>query len=204
MLIKQLPVGQMANYCYMICKPETALCVLIDPSWDMDKIEKEVAKENSKIAFVILTHGHYDHSKYLDTLTEKLNVPVYIEESDVCMLEMSKKSIKTFSKNTILKEKGFEFQIIHTPGHSPGSCCILIEDNLFTGDTLFINACGRVDLPGSNSEDMRQSLLKLAKLEPGIIVYPGHSYSQKNSSTIGEESKNNPVIALARKGKEYF
>jgi hydroxyacylglutathione hydrolase len=204
MKIKQLQVGLMGNYCYILIDEKRGLCVLIDPSWDMEKIEEEINKENVKVAYAVLTHGHFDHSRKLEKLVKKLKFPVYIEESDLHMLELDSSLVTTFSKDCILDEKGIKLQILHTPGHSKGSCCVLQGKNLFTGDTLFINECGRVDLPDSSPEDMRLSLLRLMDLDRDIKIYPGHNYSDKAYSTIGEENQNNPVVALAKKGRDYF
>jgi len=200
--IKTLNFGPMANSTYIVSDSESSNCFIVDPSWDMQSIENTLAKENLKPAFIILTHGHFDHSKNLCELVKKLNVPVYIHKEDVFMLEkIPSENIKTLKGDCELKLNGTKIEIIHTPGHTKGGICILIEKNLFTGDTLFVGQCGRVDFPYSAPEKMHESLVKLSKMDKDIKILPGH---MPETSTIGNEIKTNSCLKLALKSREDF
>jgi glyoxylase-like metal-dependent hydrolase (beta-lactamase superfamily II) len=200
MKIKTLTLGMMQNNIYIVS--EGGKCFLVDPGWDIKAIEQALKSDNLTCKFIILTHGHFDHSKNLYKLIENLDVPIYIHEFDADMLEkIPAEKIKTLTGGDTIKFGESEMKIIHTPGHTQGGICILINGNLFTGDTLFVGQCGRVDLPHSNPEKMYESLIKLSKLAPDIKVYPGHT---AGISTIAREVKTNPYILLALKSKEDF
>ncbi|MFA5162323.1 MAG: MBL fold metallo-hydrolase [Elusimicrobiales bacterium] len=189
MLIKQLKLGLMANFSYIVAEKEGGDCVLIDPSWDIKAILAAAEAASLSIKAAFLTHGHFDHSKRIDALLK--TTPVYVEESDLSFLEADGKLFRTFRGDSVFSPAGFEIRALHTPGHSPGCVCYLVGGNLFTGDTLFAGAVGRVDLPGSDPRLMGESLRRLARLPPETAVYPGHAYGETDSSTIGEQLREN-------------
>jgi len=199
--IKTLTLGPMSNNTYIVCGQDNN-CFFVDPSWNLSKIDEAVVKGGLKPAFAILTHGHFDHSKNITDILSKYNIPVYVHKEDAFMLaDVQKDLIKPIDENTELSLTGNKIKIIHTPGHTPGGICIQIENNLFTGDTLFVGQCGRVDLPHSNPAVMRETLIMLSKLDPALKIFPGH---MDRTSTIGEEAQNNPYIKLAKKNKLDF
>lgn len=141
-----------------------------------------------------MTHTHFDHCNAAEELARKIGAPVYVHESEAGDLPEGLDVRKTRQGETI-KIAGIDIRCIHTPGHTPGSQSFLVGDALFTGDTLFVDGCGRVDLPGSSPKEMVRSLASLAKLPDNIIIYPGHDYGPKPTSTIGDQKKSNPYLA---------
>ena len=179
--------------------------LVIDPSVTVGAITSAVAEEGAVIDAIVLTHGHFDHIVAIDTLREATGVPVYIHEDDAEMLtdgaknafltffgrdRVYKPADKLLHDGDILKLGSSEIKVIHTPGHSKGSICLLCDGFIITGDTLFAGSCGRTDFPGGSMADMRRSLASLAKLPPETEVVPGHG----PSTTIAREVASNPFI----------
>ncbi len=188
----------MGNYVYLLGDGASGLCAVIDPGWHAEIILETAAEAGMAIDGIILTHGHFDHVNAADKLLGNRPVPVYMHKDDAYMLggRIKTRPLKDGEK---IRIGGIEIETMHTPGHTPGSCCLLSGKNIFTGDTLFIGGCGRVDLPGSDPEKMKESLLKLSRLPPDTTVYPGHAYSDKPYSTIESEIKHNPYMALKKR-----
>jgi glyoxylase-like metal-dependent hydrolase (beta-lactamase superfamily II) len=197
MKIQTLVLGPMGNCTYIISQNGNA--VLIDPSWDMEEIELRLT--GLKLSAVFFTHGHFDHVKDVEPFLKRRGIKAYIEENDVSLSGLAPKVLQAFKSSKKIAVDGFDVEIIHTPGHSAGSACVKIGDKLFTGDTLFPGACGRVDLPGSNPREMRQSLYLLSQLPPEIKIYAGHGYGADggSSSTIGSEREHNRFMEKAIK-----
>ena len=196
--IEQIPVGKMANFTYLIIDNEDKETAIIDPSWDLEKIFEIIKKNESEIKYIINTHSHYDHILGNDQI-------VAITKCKVIQHKNSKE------KHDISVNDGDEFKVgktlikvFFTPGHSKDSICLIVDSKIIiTGDTLFIGNCGRTDLPGSDPEEMYNSLFeKILNLDNNLVVYPGHNYGYKSISTIGEEKKNNYV--LFPRSKEQF
>jgi len=192
--LKQISIGPMMNYAYLVGALDTNLVIAIDAAWDAKKIISEAEKNGKKITAVLLTHTHFDHCNAVDELSKAMKVPVYVHEKEVKNVSNTL-NIKTTKDGMTIAEAGLKVLCIHTPGHTPGSQCFLINDAIFTGDTLFVDSCGRVDLPGSNPQDMKSSLLKIASLPENIIVFPGHNYGLVPYSTIGQQKKSNPYLS---------
>jgi len=191
----------MANFSYLVRAENSDRAVLIDPSWDMERLEKKAAEQCVKVEGCLLTHGHYDHSMHLAPLLEKLKIKAHIEESDIFMLEdLPEQLLAPFKGAAKLNLAGLDITVKPTPGHSPGSVCYIIDGNIFTGDTLFVGACGRVDLPGSDPRAMTESLRQIAALDPELVMWPGHAYGPANSVKLGDEIKTNPYIKFALRG----
>lgn len=203
-MLKQLPVGSMANFCYITGADASSRAVVVDSGWDVPAITAALKELKRTPEAILLTHGHFDHVRASVELGRKFGIPVYIHEADAAMMETFPDQLVKVSSGQEVQFAGLTFKFINTPGHTPGSCCILAGSSLFTGDTLFVEEVGRVDLPGSNPEQMYESLLSLAKLPHETAVYPGHAYGPRASSTIGDELLHNPYLKLAVKGKGYF
>ena len=197
MIVKQIPVGSMANFTYVIADEKTKVAAVIDPSWDLEKVLDAIKTNDLKLQYIINTHTHFDHvlgNEQLATITgakiimhknSKLDKNITVDDGDT--IQLGSISIK----------------VIHTPGHSNDAICLLAENRLFTGDTLFVGNCGRVDLPGGSAAELYDSFFdKLAKLDDHIEVYPGHDYGSKTYSTIGDEKRTNYV--LKPRTKEEF
>ena len=201
MIFHQIPIGPMQNFVYLIGDEITKEAVVIDAGWDIDEVIEAANKEKLKITKIILTHYHYDHVQRVNELIDKTNAEIYFHENEEKFLKTAitnNKAIK-LKNNDIINVGKLKIKIIHTPGHTPGSICLLAENKLLTGDTLFVGAIGRTDLPGGDALKLFESLQKLKKLDDKTEVYPGHDYGETKSSTIGDEKKNNPYFVCRTK-----
>lgn len=199
MEIIQIKVGLMENLTYIISLNNSF--IVIDPSWGYDEIKKYYEKSSKEFKAVFLTHGHFDHVMDVEKIVNNFNTDVYICKEDLSVMGV-RLDFRFVNDDELINIDEITIKAIHTPGHTPGSMCYMIENNLFTGDTLFYGCCGRVDLPHSNADDMRLSLLKLSKLEDDIVVWPGHFY-EKNKSSIGFEKRNNIYMKLAQNKDDF-
>jgi glyoxylase-like metal-dependent hydrolase (beta-lactamase superfamily II) len=204
--LKQIPWGEMANYVYLIGDPVTRQAAVVDPAWDVEQVMQVAQADGYTISKVLITHTHQDHTGgelfgyYIPgvvELLEQLDVPVYVHKTEAHILKNVPASSKVPTENLQVIDLGGEVQItlLHTPGHTPGSQCFLVQNRLVSGDTLFIGACGRVDLPGSSPQDMYDSLVnKLMRLDDATLLYPGHNYAPRPTSSIGDERRHNPYV----------
>lgn len=196
-----LSLGPMANCTYLVTQGDEAL--LIDPAWDMAAIEKIITDRQLHVCGVLFTHGHFDHVKFSQPFLEKYKLKAYLEKADVWLSGLPEQVLQTYSGDQKFQIGPFEVQILATPGHTAGSVCILVGDALFTGDTLFVGACGRVDLPSSDPRAMLASLRRLAQLPETTRVFAGHSYNGTSQTTIGQEKQTNPFIQNALRGENF-
>ncbi|MGB2578814.1 glyoxylase-like metal-dependent hydrolase (beta-lactamase superfamily II) [Elusimicrobium simillimum] len=189
MIVKTLVLGPMGNCTYII--EQNGNAVLVDPSWDMEEIEMHL--KGLHLSAIFFTHGHFDHVKDVAPFLRSYDIKAYIEQNDVQVSQLPLDILQPFTGDKNLQIDGFDIEVLSTPGHSEGSVCVKIGGNLFTGDTLFPGACGRVDLPHSNPRKMRQSLYRLSQLPPETKIYAGHGYGEDGGSTsiIGYEREHN-------------
>jgi glyoxylase-like metal-dependent hydrolase (beta-lactamase superfamily II) len=202
---KQIEIGPMQNFVYLVGSTETRKAAVVDAAWDIDEILRAAEADGLEITHALVTHTHPDHvgGKFagmqiagVAELLEKSKAKVVIHKSEADYLKLLSGSdlIKADSGDEI-DVGGIKIRLIHTPGHTPGSQCFLVGDRLISGDTLFIDSCGRVDLPGGDPEQMYFSLTqKLMALLDDTVLFPGHNYSPKASSTIGEQKRTNPYM----------
>jgi glyoxylase-like metal-dependent hydrolase (beta-lactamase superfamily II) len=180
----------MANYTYIIADEETDLAAVIDPSWELDKVFTALKKKGWTAKYVINTHSHFDHVLGNEQVSS-------VTKAKIVQHESSKldKDIAVQDGQTIELGKT-QLRVLHTPGHSQDSICLVLDEKLvFTGDTLFVGTCGRIDLPGSDPSKMYESLFDIVrKLDEKLIVYPGHNYGTSETSTIGRERATNYVL----------
>jgi len=205
---KQLEIGPMQNYVYLIGSNETRKVAVVDAAWEIDTILKIAAQDDVEITHALVTHTHPDHvgGRFagveiagVTELLEKCHAKVVVHKAEADFLKALSPSdlIKTDHGDKVTVG-GLEFQLIHTPGHTPGSQCFLIEGRIVSGDTLFIDGCGRVDLPGGNPEQMYYSLTqKLMALPDDMILFPGHNYAPLKQASIGDQKKTNPYLRFA-------
>ncbi len=184
----------MQNFVYLVGDRNAREALVVDPAWDVDTILETADREGFKIKGALITHTHFDHVNGLEDLLKKTDSMVYIHKNEAEFLKGMKGNIKQIEGGDKLKIGQVEITFLHTPGHTPGSQCFLVERNLISGDTLFINACGRCDLPGGNAEEMYRSLNQLAGLDESTVLYPGHNYADEPTSTIGNEKRFNPYL----------
>jgi len=197
LILKQMEVGPMENFIYFIGDKDTKDIVVIDPAWDAKYLIDEANKNDFKIKGALVTHGHFDHTNAVEELLKSLDIPVYINkhEADFFKFEWGKENVKTVESGDKLKIGNIEIQFIHTPGHTPGSQCFFVNNNLVAGDTLFINGCGRCDLPGGNPEQMFDTISNtLLKMSDDTIIFPGHNYADKKHDTLANQKLTNPYM----------
>lgn len=202
---KQIELGPMGNFVYLVGSTESRKAAVIDPAWEIDTIVRAAAGDEMEITHALVTHTHPDHVggrfsgvqiEGVEQLLGRCKAKIVVHKAEAEFLEGLSTSdlIKSESGDTI-DVSGIEIKLIHTPGHTPGSQCFLVGDRLISGDTLFIDACGRVDLPGGDPEQMYRSLTeKLMALPDATLLFPGHNYSARPSSTIGEQKETNPYL----------
>ena len=202
MKIITLQLGQMGNCTYIVHKNGQGL--IIDPSWQMDEIYQTLEKNQITPKAVLFTHGHYDHLTGAQDLLGKYKIKGYIGKEDIELSDLPKDLLIPIEDNCTLEIAGMTVDFIHTPGHTKGSYCIKIDNNLFSGDTLFTGSIGRTDLPGGNTREMQKSLILLSKLPHETEVYCGHAYGPSFKTTIKEELENNSFMKIATKEPNTF
>lgn len=196
MEIKTYPIGSYQTNCYFVCQVGHADCVLIDPGFEPAFL-LDILKETGKnLAAIFLTHGHSDHLGAAKAIAEQTGCKVYLCKDDLKltgqMLTDNNFITDYFRDKQVLELAGLRFQVLHTPGHTPGSVCLLCQDVIFSGDTLFAGTCGRTDLPGGSHRTILASLARLAALPGDYRVLPGHG----RATTLETERNYNPFICL--------
>ena len=195
--VRQLAVGPMQNFAYLVGGAAGRDCAVVDPGWDAESILAAARQDGRAIRAVVLTHGHFDHAGGVKDILSEAQVPVYAHESDAAALAKALKDVRLMKDGDGVDAGGLELRGLHTPGHTPGSQCLLAEGQLFSGDTLFIDCCGRTDLPGSDPEAMHRSLRRLAALPPATVVWPGHDYGPRTSAPLSAVLGLNPYLSAA-------
>lgn len=208
MLIEWLKVGELEVFCYLVGCPYTKQGIVIDPGAEEDKIRAKIKEKGLQIKYIVNTHGHLDHTYGNRGVKLATGAQIVLHDLEAKFLgskegiELSLKMGHPPGKADILVHNGdvlkvgkIELKILHTPGHSPGSICLYGDGNLFTGDTLFVGAVGRTDLPGSSLEQLLKSIeTKILPLPDNTIIWPGHDYGDTPTSTIAKEKETNPYV----------
>ena len=200
----------MANFVYMIGSKSTREVALVDPAWDIDGLLNLAAEDGMEVTAALVTHTHQDHVgghlfghdiEGVAELLERSKARVYVHKSELETLPVPPSEAVATDEHTRLELGGVVIEFIHTPGHTPGSQCFKVNNNLVSGDTLFIGACGRVDLPGGSPDQLYESLTqKLMKLDEKTLVYPGHNYAEHAThSSIETEKATNPYMRFPSK-----
>jgi glyoxylase-like metal-dependent hydrolase (beta-lactamase superfamily II) len=197
--IKTIQVGMIGTNCYLVLVPKSKRLYIIDPGAETDRILDAASKLDFDQAFILLTHAHVDHISAVGEIAAKLNAKVLLDNADHGMYSSPDNHLMPFvpaAKNLpqpVTEISNPDFEIIKTPGHSPGGVCFYFKNipALFSGDTLFAQSIGRTDLPGGNMSDLLKSIKdKLMLLPENLKVYPGHG----PTTTIGDEKRNNPYV----------
>ncbi|MDH3254079.1 MAG: MBL fold metallo-hydrolase [Acidobacteriota bacterium] len=209
---KQNPTaGQMANFMYLLGDAERREALVVDPAWDVDGLLDVATKDGYTIVGALATHYHPDHVggdlwglqiEGLNRLLERQSVPVYVNKHEATGLQrvtgVSSTDLRLLEGGQKISLGNLSVTCLHTPGHTPGSQCFLLGNRLVAGDTLFVQGCGRVDLPGGDPEAMYYSLTQtLAKLPRDTILFPGHHYGPTETSTIGDELERNVYLRVS-------
>ena len=194
MQMKTMPLGAYQTNCYLVWNEESDRCLVIDPGYEPERVLSEAKRLGKTIEAVLLTHGHFDHVGAVRTLAAETDCQVYLNEQDLSMpTQLTAGPLyytHLYKEGDVLNLAGVKLRVIHTPGHTPGSVCLVAEDAIFSGDTLFEGSCGRTDLPGGDWATILKSLKRLAQLEGDFRVYPGHG----PSTTLEDEKKWNPYM----------
>ena len=212
---QQIPVGQMANFAYLVGSRSARQCLLVDPAWAVDGLLDQAEADGMELVGALVTHYHQDHVggsifgmdiEGVARLLERSPMPLHVNEHEA---EGTRKVTGASESDLVRHASGDELtlgevrvRLLHTPGHTPGSQCFLVEERgqpgrLVAGDTLFLNSCGRVDLPGSNPEDMYYSLNRTLKALPDeTLLFPGHMYASEPYDTLGGQKRTNPFLRV--------
>ncbi|HRE01909.1 MAG TPA: MBL fold metallo-hydrolase [Ilumatobacteraceae bacterium] len=203
---------QMVNFAYAIGDRSTGETLLVDPAYAVDDLVDAVEADGMRVVGALASHYHADHIggsmmgypiEGVTTLLERCQCPVHLQRDETPWASkttgISLDDVTQHSGGDVVTVGGIDVQLIHTPGHTPGSQCFLVQGRLVSGDTLFLEGCGRTDLPGSNPEQMYESLQVLASLPDDTVIFPGHMYSQPDSASLGEVRRYNYVFKPATK-----
>ena len=193
--IKTFDVGPMANIIYIITDNKSKESAIIDPAWDMSEVYKYIGENNLILKKILLTHSHHDHINAIDEILISHDLEIHINKKEKVFWKKEYDSFVINHGGDTIKLGETEIRSLHTPGHTPGSTCYHIGDDLIAGDTLFVFGCGRCDLHGGNPEEMFNTLKDIKmSLDPKTIILPGHNYSIKRESTLQEEIQGNPFM----------
>ncbi len=179
----------MQNFTYVVEDEETGEGIVIDPSWDLENIEQVINRNNLKIKFIVNTHHHFDHTLGNEAIAKLTGAKIVQHKESSLKHDISVENGDTiqFGKSTL--------NVLHTPGHSKDSICLVGDGKIFSGDTLFVGNCGRVDLPGGSAKELYHSLFDvLHDLDNDLILYSGHNYGSTQTSSLGEQKKTNFVM----------
>lgn len=180
--------------CYLIREEASKTCVCIDPGGNADKVLKFLAENDLTLEAILLTHGHFDHVGAVRELAEKTGCKVYLHAADLTLPEKFTAGplycTDHYDDGDVLHMAGLTIRVMHTPGHTAGSVCLIVDDTIFSGDTLFCGSCGRTDLPGGDPDAILKSLARLKALDGDYKVLPGHN----RATTLAVEREYNPFM----------
>ena len=209
LIVEQIQIGPMQNFTYVVGHRETREVVIVDPAWDIDSLIERLDERDYVLRGALVSHYHPDHIggsfanhtiQGLAELMAKRPVKAYAHKEEAegvrQVTGLSDSDLVKVDSGDTVRVGEIEIEFLHTPGHTPGSQCFRIRNTLVSGDTLFIDGCGRVDLPGSNAEDMYHSLQKLKRLPDETLLLPGHNYAQVPNATMGETKRSNTYLAV--------
>jgi len=192
--IHTLPLGAYQINCYIIHEAQSKTCCVIDPGYSAGIVLDKLDSLGLTLEAILLTHGHFDHVGAVKELAAETGCRVYICPEDLSMPPMMTAGpihyTHTYAEGSHLSLAGLEIYVIHTPGHTPGSVCLMVDDAMFSGDTLFEGSCGRTDLPSGSWATILKSLRRLRDLDTDFRVFPGHG----ESTTLAQEKKYNPYM----------
>lgn len=209
LILEQIQIGPMQNFTYLVGSKETREVAIVDPAWDIQGLLNLIDERDYKLTSTLITHYHPDHCggsfgqntvEGIAKLLELRPVKSYVHKLEADGVKkvtgISDGDMVTVDSGDKLNIGDVEVEFLHTPGHTPGSQCFKIKQTLVSGDTLFIDGCGRVDLPGSDTEDMWHSIQKLAALPDETLLLPGHNYSSVPHATMGDTKKHNTYMRI--------
>jgi len=202
MILEQIEVTMMSVFCYTLGVEDSLEGLLIDPAGDLDRVFEKVNDHGLSIGYIVNTHGHWDHTSGNDEAVKRTGAQILIHEADAPRLKKlgsrvfsrvlggkaSPEPFRLLADGDVIELGTLRVKVIHTPGHTPGGICLLAEDNLFTGDTLFTEGFGRTDLPGGSHTTLMDSITgKILTLPPSTRIWPGHNYGRFPVTTVAEQ-----------------
>lgn len=189
MKVHQIEVGNMQNFTYILEDEDTGESIILDPSWNLDEIQKVITRHDLKVKYIVNTHHHFDHTLGNEAMAKETEAKILQHESSALKHDI------TLVDEQKIKFGNSQLTVFHTPGHSKDSICLVGDGKIFTGDTLFVGNCGRVDLPGGSAQELYHSLFDiLYKMDESLVLYPGHNYGSTPISTLANEKKSNFVL----------
>ncbi len=200
--------SQMVNFCYLIGDRETGDAVVVDPAYEVAALVERLGADGMHLSGVLATHFHPDHvggdmmGYHIQGVTDLLqiaSVPVHVQRDEaqwvVRATGVGEDDLVTHTSGDVVSMGAIGIELVHTPGHTPGSQCFYVADRLVSGDTLFLDGCGRTDLPGGDTEQMYESITtRLARFDDDTVLYPGHRYSPESCATLGATRERNYVF----------
>ena len=193
--IKTFDIGPMQNLIYVITDNDTKESAIVDPAWDMTEIYEYLNNNNLVLKKILLTHSHNDHVNAVDEVLDKFDTQIHINKKEKVFWAKDYDNFSINHGGDIINLGKTKIKSLHTPGHTPGSTCYYVGNNLIAGDTLFVFGCGRCDLHGGNPEEMYHTLKDIKdNLDSETIILPGHNYSIKKQSSLKEEIDGNPFM----------
>ena len=198
MKVHQIQVGNMQNFTYVVEDDDTNEGIVIDPSWDLDQVQQVITRNDLKIKYIVNTHHHFDHTLGNEALVKSIGAKIIQHEASELQNDI------TVKDGDVINFGNSELRVLHTPGHSKDSICLIGDGKIFSGDTLFVGNCGRIDLPGGSAKELYHSLFDiLYSLDENLILYSGHNYGPSATSTIGKEKTTN-LVMQKRTEKEFL
>ncbi|HSB49933.1 MAG TPA: MBL fold metallo-hydrolase [Nitrosopumilaceae archaeon] len=189
MKVHQIEVGHMQNFTYIVEDEDAGEAIIIDPSWDLENIERMIKRNDLKIKYIVNTHHHFDHTLGNEAMAKYTGAKIVQHHASELHHDI------VVNDGDKIQFGNSELLVIHTPGHSKDSICLVGDGKIFSGDTLFVGNCGRVDLPGGSSKELYHSLTDiLYNLDDNLVLYSGHNYGTMPTSTLGKEKETNFVM----------
>ena len=189
MKVHQIEVGNMANFTYILEDEETGEAILLDPSWNLDEVQNVITRYDLKIKYIVNTHYHFDHTLGNKVMATSTGAKIMQHEASTLDHDI------TLVDGQKINFGNAELTVFHTPGHSKDSVCLVGDGKIFSGDTLFVGNCGRVDLPGGSAKELYHSLFDiLYNMDENLVLYSGHNYGSSPTSTLSKEKTTNFVL----------
>jgi hydroxyacylglutathione hydrolase len=188
-------LGPMENFVYLIEDVATKTAAIVDPAWEVEQVFDLAEKQGIKITDILLTHSHHDHINGVDKVLDKFDAELHLlnAEADFWGAKLIKPELHYGGDHIQLGDT--EIEVLHTPGHTPGSTCYLVDDQLLTGDTMFVFGCGRCDITGGDPEVMFNTLKRMKETLPSsTVIHPGHNYAVTPTATMAEQINGNPFM----------